>query len=211
MSSKPTTATSPGTRSPRLAGGGPTGAALAGVGARLADGGPLVVAEGGLDEATAARLRGWLAAGGTALVLAQPADAAGRYPLPAAIAPVGTGWGSSVFHFTTDHDGLPSLPRRAVLTVEDLTVKPAGVLARLGAGGWPAETVVGAYKPAPDPLRGTVVGARPAGPGRLLACQFRLAGPAAAGDPAARALLADLVRLAARPAAVPATAPGATP
>jgi len=195
----------------QLAGGGPTGAALAGVGARLADGGPLVVAEGGLDEATAARLRGWLAAGGTALVLAQPADAAGRYPLPAAIAPVGTGWGSSVFHFTTDHDGLPSLPRRAVLTVEDLTVKPAGVLARLGAGGWPAETVVGAYKPAPDPLRGTVVGARPAGPGRLLACQFRLAGPAAAGDPAARALLADLVRLAARPAAVPATAPGATP
>jgi hypothetical protein len=47
--------------------------------------------------------------------------------------------------------------------------------------------------------------------GRLLACQFRLAERAAGGDPAALALLADLVRLAVSPAAVPAAAPGATP
>jgi hypothetical protein len=97
-----------------------------------------------------------------------------------------------------------------VLTVEDLTVKPAGVLARLGAADRPAETIVGAYKPAPDPVRGTVVGACPAGAGRLLACQFRLAERAAGGDPAALALLTDLVRLAASPSVVPAAAPGAT-
>jgi Glycosyl hydrolases family 2, TIM barrel domain/Glycosyl hydrolases family 2, sugar binding domain/Glycosyl hydrolases family 2 len=195
----------------QLVGGGVTGRALAGVGVRLGGTGPLVVAEGGLDQPATARLRGWLDGGGTALVLAQTAGAAHRYPVPAAITPVGTGWGSSVFHFTTDHDGLPSLPRRAVLTVEDLTVKPDGVLARLGEDHWPAETIVGAYKPAPDPARGTVVGACPAGAGRLLVCQFRLAERAAAGDPTARALLADLVRLTASPAAVPAAAPGATP
>ena len=184
----------------QLTGGGPTARALRGLGARLdGDGsGPLVVAEGGLDRAAAVRLRGWLDGGGTALVLAQAADAAHRYPVPATITPVGTGWGSSVFHFTTDHDGLPSLPRRVVLTVEDLTVKPTGVLARLGERDWPAETIVGAYKPAPGPVRGTVVGACPAGAGRLLACQFRLAERAAAGDPTARALLAELVHLAAR-------------
>jgi Glycosyl hydrolases family 43 len=196
----------------QLLGDGATGRALDAVGARRAGTGPLVVAEGGLDQDAGARLRGWLAGGGTALVLAQAPAAAHRYPVTAAITPVGAaGWGSAVFHFTTDHDGLPSRPRRAVLTVEDLTVKPAGVLARLGAAGWPAETVVGAYKPAPDPVRGTVVGACPAGAGRLLACQFRLAEPAAGGDPAALALLADLVRLAVRAAAVPAAAPGATP
>jgi Glycosyl hydrolases family 2, TIM barrel domain/Glycosyl hydrolases family 2/Glycosyl hydrolases family 2, sugar binding domain len=194
----------------QLLGAGPSGTALAGVGARLGGTGALVVAEGGLDEPAAARLRGWLDGGGTALVLAQAAHAASRYPIPAAIAPVGTGWGSSVFHFTTDHDGLPSLPRRTVLTIEDLTVKPTAVLARLGEGDWPAETIVGAYKPAPDPVRGTVVGACPAGAGRLLVCQFRLAERAAAGDPTARALLADLVRLTASSAVIPAVAPGAT-
>jgi hypothetical protein len=195
----------------QLVGDGATGRALDAVGARRAGTGPLVVAEGGLDQAAGARLRGWLEGGGTALVLAQAPGAAHHYPVPAAITPVGAaGWGSAVFHFTTDHDGMPSLPRRAVLTVEDLTVKPAGVLARLGAAGWPTETIVGAYKPAPDPVRGTVVGACPAGAGRLLACQFRLAERAADGDPAALALLADLVRLAVSPAAVPAAAPGAT-
>jgi hypothetical protein len=184
----------------RLAGGGPTAHALARLGVRLDPlhpSGPLVVAEGGLDEAAAARMRDVLDGGGTALVLAQAADAGRRYPVPAAITPVETGWGSSVFHFTTDHDGLPSLPRRAVLTTQAHTVEPAGVLTRLGERDWPAETIVGTYKPAPDPLRGTVVGTCPAGAGRLLACQFRLAERAAAGDPAASALLAELVRLAA--------------
>jgi len=45
----------------------------------------------------------------------------------------------------------------------------------------------------------------------ICSCQFRLAERAAGGDPAALALLADLVRLAVSPAAVPAAAPGATP
>jgi hypothetical protein len=190
----------------QLAGGGLTARALARLGVRHTPpaGAPeppraLVVAEGGLDRAAGARVRALLDAGGTALVLAQDADAGPRYPVPAAITPVGTAWGSSLFHFTTDHAGLPSLPCRAVLTVEALTIDPAGVLTRLGEGDWPAETIVGAYKPAPDPIRGTVVGACPVGAGRLLACQFRLAERGAAGDPAAGALLADLVRLAADP------------
>jgi hypothetical protein len=56
---------------------------------------------------------------------------------------------------------------------------------------------VGAFKPVPDPMRATAVGALPVGPGRLIACQLRLTQAAADGDPAARAILADLLRWAA--------------
>ena len=56
-----------------------------------------------------------------------------------------------------------------------------------------------AYKPVPGALTGTVVGAHDAGAGRLVYCQYRLARPAAAGDPAARAILGDLLRWIARP------------
>jgi hypothetical protein len=45
----------------------------------------------------------------------------------------------------------------------------------------------------PDPLAGPVVGRQPVGPGRLVTCQYRLAEPARRGDPAALAILGDLL------------------
>ena len=42
--------------------------------------------------------------------------------------------------------------------------------------------------------RGTLIGAVPVGPGRLIVCQLPLVGPALAGHPAALGLLADLLR-----------------
>jgi hypothetical protein len=57
--------------------------------------------------------------------------------------------------------------------------------------------VVGAFKPVPDPLAGPVVGAERVGSGRLVTCQYRLAEPAGRSDPAALAILGDLLRWAA--------------
>jgi hypothetical protein len=113
------------------------------------------------------------------------------------LARVATAWGSSVFHFTCDQEALPSLPARAVLAGEDATVVPTDMLTRLGEGTWPATTVVGAFKPVPDPLAGPVVGAVPVGGGCLAFCQYRLVEPAGRGDPAALAILGELVRWAA--------------
>ena len=42
---------------------------------------------------------------------------------------------------------------------EDASVVPTHLLTRVGAGTWPATTVVGAFKPVPDPLAGPVVAA----------------------------------------------------
>ena len=196
----------------RLVGGGPTAAALDRLGAETvgerpgeavpagrAAGGPVltVVAEGALDAAAGALVGERLAAGGTVLVLAQRPDAAPHYPVAAALAPVATAWGSSVFHFTCDQAALPSLPARAVLAGEDATLVPSYQLTRLGAGTWPQTTVVGAFKPVPGPLAGPVVAAEPVGDGRLLVCQYRLAEPAGRGDPAAVAVLGDRLRWAA--------------
>jgi hypothetical protein len=102
-----------------------------------------------------------------------------------------------VFHFTCDQRALPSLPERAVLAGEDATVVPTHLLTRVGDSTWPETTVVGAFKPVPDPLAGPVVAAGPAGGGRLVTCQYRLAEPARRGDPAALAILGDLLRWAA--------------
>ena len=57
------------------------------------------------------------------------------------------------------------------------------------------ETTVGRQKlhTAAIAVAGPVVGALPVGPGRLVICQYRLAEPARRGDPAARAILADLL------------------
>jgi Glycosyl hydrolases family 2, TIM barrel domain/Glycosyl hydrolases family 2, sugar binding domain len=180
----------------RLLGSGATAQALArlDVAASAEGGGPLVVAEGALDADAGAASRARLDDGGTVVVLAQDAVAARHYPVPAVLEPLAIGWGSSVFYFTTEQADLPSLPPRTVLTTEDVTVKPTAVLARLGHELWPPTALVGAYKPEPAPLQGTVVGALPVGLGRLLVCQYRLAEAAAAGDPAALAILADLVR-----------------
>jgi hypothetical protein len=156
-----------------------------------------VVGEGSLDEAVGELVRERLAGGATVVVLAQDGAAAGCYPVAVEVAEVATAWGSTVFHFTCDQRALPSLPARAVLAGEDATVVPTHLLTRVGDGTWPASTVVGAFKPVPDPLAGPVVGAEPVGPGRLVTCQYRLAEPAGRGDPAALAILGDLLRWAA--------------
>ena len=153
----------------------------------------MVVGEGRLDEAVGGLVRERLAGGGTVVVLAQGSEAVGWYPVAVEMAEVATAWGSTVFHFTCDQRALPSLPERAVLAGEDASVVPTHLLTRVGAGTWPATTVVGAFKPVPDPLAGPVVGAEPVGLGRLVTCQYRLAEPARRGDPAALAILGDLL------------------
>jgi len=156
--------------------------------------GVMVVGEGALDAEVGERARERLAAGDTVVVLAQELAAAAWYPVAVTMAEVATAWGSTVFHFTCDQRALPSLPQRAVLAGEDATLAPTHLLTGVGDRTWPETTVVGAFKPVPDPLAGPVVGALPVGGGRLVTCQYRLAGPAAAGDPAALAILGDLLR-----------------
>jgi hypothetical protein len=191
----------PATLAVELVGGGATPAALKrlGVGGGAGGSGPslMVVGEEALDEDTGRLVRERLAGGGTVVVLAQEGDAAAHYPVPVEVAEVATAWGSTVFHFTCDQRALPSLPERAVLAGEDATVVPTHLLTRLGNGTWPETCVVGAFKPVPDPLAGPVVGAGPVGNGRLVTCQYRLAEPARRGDPAALAILGDLLRWAA--------------
>jgi hypothetical protein len=153
----------------------------------------LVVGEGALDAEAGRQVGERLASGGTVVVLAQEARAAPFYPVPVEVAEVATAWGSTVFHFTCDQRVLPSLPERAVLAGEDATVVPTHLLTRVGEGAWPETTVVGAFKPVPDPLAGPVVGALPVAAGRLVLCQYRLGEPAGQGDPAAVAMLGDLL------------------
>jgi hypothetical protein len=152
-----------------------------------------VVGEGALDAESGGMVRERLGAGETVVVLAQGMAAAEFYPVGVEMAEVATAWGSTVFHFTCDQRALPSLPERAVLAGEDATVVPSHLLTRVGDGVWPETTVVGAFKPVPDPLAGPVVGALPVGAGRLVTCQYRLAEPAGRGDPAATAILGDLL------------------
>ena len=156
--------------------------------------GPVLVAEEALDAATGAVLQTVLAAGGTAVVLAQNPEAAPHYPLPVVLTPTGA-CREQLVRFTTDHNTLPSLPRRRVLTVEDDTMTPTAVFTRLGSGPWASATVVGAWSSAPGLVRGTVVGVHPVGAGRLIVCQLRLLD----GEVAALCLLSELVRWAAAP------------
>jgi hypothetical protein len=158
-----------------------------------------VVAEGGLDADTGAEVRRRLAAGGTVVVLAQQPGAEEHYPVPTRLMAIKTKWGSSVFHYTTDSGALASLPRRNLLVGEDSTVQALSVFVEVAGAVFPTEPVVIAYKPMPGAVTGTVVGLHRVGPGRLVMCQYRLVRPAASGDAAARALLADLVRWAAEP------------
>jgi hypothetical protein len=181
----------------RLLGGGPTAAALDAVGATVGDEGPTVVAEDALDATTAPVVRDRLAAGQVVVVLAQPATAAPWYPLEVELEALTSVWGSTVFRFTTDHGAIPSLPRRAVLVAEDSTVQAADAVARVAGRPFPDTPVVIAYKPVPGAMTGTVLGSHGVGAGRLVLCQYRLAVGAAAGDPAACTLLADVLRWAA--------------
>jgi hypothetical protein len=184
----------------RMAGDtGTLGEALACVGAAASPStgagvGPLVVAEGGLRADVAEEVREWLAEGGVVVVLAQPVEAAEWYPMEVSLFAVETEWGSSVFHFTTDHGALPSLPRRNVLVAEDSTVQARSVVTSVDGSPFPDAPVVIAYKPVPGAMTGTVVGSHAVGPGRLVFCQYRLCERAVKGDAAACALLADLMR-----------------
>jgi hypothetical protein len=159
--------------------------------------GAFVVGEGALDHAAAARAREVLEEGGVVVVLAQPAEAAEHYPVPVTLLPVATAWGSTVFHFTTDHGALPCLPRRNVLVAEDSTIRATTVVGSIGDAAFPDTPVVVAYKPVPGAITGTVVGSHAVGRGRLVLCQYRLVERATQQDAAARALLADLLRWAA--------------
>lgn len=156
--------------------------------------GPAVVAEDALDAGTGAEVRARLARGEVVVVLAQPPQAAPHYPVPVELEALTSVWGSTAFRFTTDHDALPSLPRRTVLVAEDSTVQSATVVSRIDGAPFPETPVVITYKPVPGAMTGTVVGSHPVGPGRLVFCQYRLTGRAVSGDAAARALLADVVR-----------------
>ncbi len=169
-------------------------AALAAGGAVPDPEGLFVVGEDGLDAGAGAELHATLGRGGVGLVLAQPASAADNYPVPVAIEAIGTTWGSAVFRFTTDHGAVPSFPRQAVLVAEDSTIQATTAVSHIGGHPFPDTPVIIAYKPAPDAVTGTVVGATTVGPGRLIFCQYRLAAPARTGDVAARAVLADLLR-----------------
>ncbi len=181
----------------RLIGDDPSDA-LAAVGGEASDAGPLLLMEGALDAVTGEGARRYLEAGETVVILAQEADVMQHFPVPAELGPLATAWGSSVFRFTVDSGWLPSLPRRKVLTIEDSTIHPAAAVCRINGMDMPDDPVVVAFKPAPDPLTGTVVGSLRVGPGTLVFCQYRLCEPAAAGDAAARAVLADLIRAPAR-------------
>jgi hypothetical protein len=183
----------------RALGDGALAEALGAVGAKVGDDGPTFVAEGGLDGTTAADVRDRLAGGGTVVVLAQSPAAADHYPVPVALEPVETAWGSTVFHFTTTSGALPSLPRRNVLVAEDSTISATTVVGAIDGMAFPDEPVVIAYKPVPGSLTATVVGSHAVGPGRLVVCQYRLTRRAVARDSAALALLRDLVCGAADP------------
>ena len=173
---------------------GATAEALRTVGARPGTTGVLVVGEDHLDAEVGAQVREELAAGRTVVLLAQRPESGPHYPIPVQLAEVETAWGSSVFHFTTDSDAIPSLPRRNVLVAEESTVQAQSAIVRIGAGDFPDEPVVIAYKPVPGAMTGTALGAHGVGAGRLVFCQYRLAAGAAAGDPAACAVLGEVLR-----------------
>jgi hypothetical protein len=174
--------------------------AVAAAGGVIDDGADVVViGEGELDAAAGAIAADTLAGGGVVVVLAQEPAAAPHYPVPVELVEVATAWGSTVFHFTTDHGALPSLPRRNALVAEDSTVQATSVVAKVGQREFPDTPVVIAFKPVPGAMTGTIIGATDVGPGRLVLCQYRLAARAAGRDVAARALLADVLSWAATP------------
>ncbi|MDT4942234.1 MAG: hypothetical protein QOJ34_2323, partial [Pseudonocardiales bacterium] len=86
------------------------------------------------------------------------------------------------------------LPPCRVLTTELLSVVPTGVWTGRGGRRWAGHTVVGVYKPHPGEIAGTVLGRLGIGAGTMWLCQLPLCAAVAAGDPAASAILAAIVR-----------------
>lgn len=194
----------------RLAGGAGAATALSAAGAdvagstggRAGDGAaglPLVVAENALDARTGAAAAAALAEGTPVLVLAQDAARAAHLPGGGELADVATAWGSTPFLFTTADLALPSLPPATVLTSEPMPIVPDAVWTRIGGAPFPARVMAGMWKPFPDEIAGTIAGEARVGPGRLVVCQFPLLAAAAGGEPAAVAVLADLLRHLAAP------------
>ncbi len=155
---------------------------------------PVVVGEGALGRATGKQLRARLDAGDRVVVLAQPARAARHLPVPATAVALATEWGSTPFLFTTGDPVSGVLPRRRVLTTELLSVVPTAAWTDLDGHPWADQTLVGVYKPQPGEIAGTVLGRLRVGAGTLWLCQLALCGPAEAGDAAAAAILAAVVR-----------------
>jgi len=176
-------------------GDGPTADALRSLGARIAPDAPAVVGEEELSPATSDALASRLGRGETVVVLAQPGHARRLFPVDFRIRPLDTRWGSSAFSFTTGRAALGAFPPAGLLVGEDATIHARGLVVGIDGRPYPDEPLVVRYDPMGS--AGTLVGAHGVGRGRLVFCQYRLAQPALAGDVAARALLADLVRLAA--------------
>ena len=183
----------------RLLGAGGSASALAAVGAVVGTRGPAVIAEGGLDAETGPAARRLLDDGEVVLILAQDRTVAEHYPVSTTLEETATAWGSTVFTFTTDHGALPALPRRNVLVAEDSTIHARNVVGRVEGAPFPHTPVVIAYKPVPNAVTGTIIGSHAVGRGRLVYCQYRLVNQTEAGDTAARAILADLLRWTALP------------
>ncbi len=181
-----------------LVGSGPTEPALRSLGVATTGGAVLLVAEDALDDAVGRGAASALAAGRTVVVLHQEAAHAGSYPVPVRLVPTHPQWGPTVFQFTTATPPWPSLPPRRLLATEHVRVEGTAVL-DVGAGSAleAASVVVGAYRPPPETLVGAVVTEQRVGHGRLVLCQLRLARATVDGEPAARALLGDLVTWAA--------------
>ena len=90
--------------------------------------------------------------------------------------------------------GVPLLPVNTVLTTEILEVAPNAVLTSITGL---TDVFVGVVKPPPGPIVGAVVGRAQVSGGVLTFCQLSLIEAATRLDPLARALVADLLRLAA--------------
>lgn len=176
----------------RVLGGPADVAALACAGAVAGDHGLLVVGEGALSEQTATHIAEELQDGGTVLVLAQSADDLVRLPVAMTAVEVATEWGSTPFLYAGAQDILQAVGTTTVLTTELMTVVPDVVL-RHPESGAPGQVVVGMYKPLPGQIDATVVGFLPVASGELWICQLPLVREAAADDPTAVRVLADLV------------------
>jgi hypothetical protein len=115
------------------------------------------------------------------------------HPVDLRLQRLDTRWASSAFGFTTGRHPFTGLPDAAVLAGEDATVHARGVVTEIDGRPLPDEPLVVRYNPVGT--TGWLIGVHRVGRGRLVLCQYRLVHEVLSGDPAARALLADLVHL----------------
>ena len=149
----------------------------------------MIVGEDQLEDGVpVVEIRGHLARGGAALVMAQGAGAA--YPGAQRLVEVKPQWSGTPFRYTTDTPVVRSFPRRAVLHVHDADIAPDTVIVPAAAV---AGAAVGIFKPPPRPAAGLVVGALAVDGGLLVVCQYRIAHALAGGAATAEAVFADIV------------------